>query len=555
MDSDTLGDSDYELAGSEASSAIGEKGQIQSSNHQFQSAIATSRSSPNKDNVSSKWNRLRPHHNSKYIDVFNEVWPTSGGTDSTDGLESGHLGAVLWTRYDKMAFFEAIAKTGRHDLRRLSQSMGTKSEVEVKAYLEAILQTCTEMNASGLRRQEVSMPEIPAAIEIGREMENALETAADALSAYQEQYDYALGHHQYNGSFIVDKQIAQELDAESEARQNENNSDGGDDDIDGHLNSRPKTAAPDLFHLATFCDLSQNIFMRGTEERPFDNWMNIAEDGESPSMTQDFVKDFHAIAVSLVQRIVQTVIFITKSRLRAMTRRAWTPSHTVIEQDVSAALQILNVEKSLWDYWVLLPERLGLPVVSGRRIKRGAKEEPLDPEYVRDCLLQATPRGRRSRSHSVAESSAESDIDGSGANKAAGHDSAGSGDDEPYEPSETDTEHSDSISDIESPDEPGVSNQPASTEETPQDEEDEEDEVAETLDQRRRQNEEQRLAQRLGLDSFVSVKSESDERPTKKLRRSRDGSDEWHAPYLAAWEIYNLASDVAESVQASQEYE
>jgi RNA polymerase I-specific transcription initiation factor RRN5 len=544
MDSDTLGDSDYEPAESETSFVTAENEEALPPNIQFESVVTSSRSSPIKDNVSTKWNRLRRQHNPKYIEVFNKAWQTSGYIDPKETLEPSHLGAVSWTRQEKLTFFEVVAKCGRHDLARLSQAIGTKSEVEIKAYLEAIQQTLNEMNASGLRRHDVSLPEMSAAIEIGQEMETELEIAADALSAYQEQYDYALGHRQYNESFIVDKKIAETLDAESDARQNEDNGEDGDD------SPRPKTTPADLFRLSTFCDLSGKFFMRGTGERPFDNWMSIAEDGESPAMTQDFVKDFHTIAVSLVQRLVQTAIFIAKSRLRATTSRNWNPSHTILQEDVNAALQILNLEKSLWDYWVLLPERLGLRVVSGHRVKRDAKEQPLDTEYVRDRLLQPTRRGRHSRSPSKAGSSAESDLGESGAQETAGDNSADSGDDELYEPSEEERESSNPVSDAEGSEEEQPPSVPASVRRSVLDEE---DKLAETLDQQCRQAEEQRLARQLGLGSFVSVKSDPDERPTKRLRRVRDEPNEWHAPYLAAWEIYDLASDGSESLQTSRE--
>lgn len=552
MEADAAKDSEYEVSISKGESS--DDGSLSGSDlplpkNVYVETIHSPRSSPSKEFHNSKWLRLRKQHIPNYVNVFRDAWSENEDTQTTDPLNKSQLGAMTWLADEKDRFFTALGKYGRRDLRSLADAVETKSELEIKAYLKALQQAELERQLMHHHPRNVSGAEIPAAIEIGGDVENALEKAADALSAYQDQYDYAVASRTMKLDYIITSAIATQLDTTTSAKENASEDAAGD--AEAPFIDQPH----ELFNVVTFVGLSESLFMRGTADQSMDNWVNLAEAGESPSLTHDALSDMAALVVSLTRRLVQAIIFVAQSRLRATASKHRKPSAFVRLEDVESALDILNIKQSLFDYWLRFPRRRGLAVVSGSHEKGARKNEPLDLEEVEDSLSKPQQyRGRHSRSTSRAAPSDRSE--------SANTRSRPTSPDDMSLASEDARQSSDALAgdDIQSDSEPEYSEDDEEASNTPDGEEtlpapkslskrrrlleEEQDSYMEELDQNLRRAEEKRLLRELELTGeSPGVKDESEEPPRKRpkvMRKTVEDVDGWQVPYLAAWEAYDL---------------
>lgn len=504
--------------------------------------VETHKHPPHLDNNfhEAKWKRVRGFYRDQYLELYKSTYESAERDLESQQLSSTQLGVVHWHSDEKARLYEGLARNGRHDLSVLSRLVGTKSVLEITAYLGWIQQQETDRQLFERRTRNISQADIPAAIEIGVECEEFLNKAADALSAFQEHFDFAAGQRS-NKLWLIDKDTAARLDVVAENVEKESLE---SQDVRQDSSTRSTT---ELFHLAKFLELSEKIFMVQDLNNAADAEDIILESGETPSMTVDVMTDLYDIVVNITRRLIQSVLFLAQSRLKATTTARSQSSRLVRLEDVIAAANILKMEESSWDYWKRLPRRRGLAVFEkAAAIKRkGAKA--LSYEEVETALSGRRIQGWESSSPSSARSISPNPS--RGAHSDDDTDQPHGSDDHEDEEVATRSE-SDAIPDDDDSDETDLDTQ-SSTDEASiprprstahqrlERRDDEESEYLERIDQKARGREETQIFQLLGIEPDNSIKTESPMsgvgRP-KVLRKTAEEIRGWSTTYQAEWE-------------------
>jgi hypothetical protein len=211
-----------------------------------------------------------------------------------------------------------------------------------------------------------------------------VDKAAAALSAFQEHFDFAAGQRSH-GVWLIDRQAASELDkAADEIDLSHDLSEGADEE------SQPLADSARYFHMSTFLNLSESFYMnQGSGE----TWHDVGEDNEHPAMTMDVLTDFYKIIVSYLRRLIQSIIFIAKSRIRLTSTISYSTLHTVRQDDVITALDIMNVNNDLWSYWIQMPRKNKLLVVHRNSVKHFNPDDVINYDKVEGALSESR-RGR-----------------------------------------------------------------------------------------------------------------------------------------------------------------
>ena len=343
-----------------------------------------------------QWEWLQQYYNDKYLELLNE------NRSSTESLMEGEVvdffspsqyGTVVWEPREKAAFFDALSKKGRHDVKAITDAVETKSEIEVVAYLKLLKDRAAGQHLYKDDTRAPALADIPAAAEISQVTEALLDKNAEALNLYQDNVDILLGQQRHSDNWIIDMEKAQSLDDLVEIAENSSNE------------SELPVPEAELFRVSTWLELSQTVFMNPAHPNPEDNWRNIAFEDESPAFTLDALAELHEIAISITRRLVQTSLILAKSRLRAT--RDKNPAPNVREIDVSAALDILNMAPNSWSFWHKAPRRCRLSMKYPKQPK--GKSARVDYNEIERILYEKTFRPQRGRSTSTA-----SNVTGSG---------------------------------------------------------------------------------------------------------------------------------------------
>lgn len=490
-----------------------------------------------------RWNRLRKHYNDRYLDLFKDTFATGNEDFPVGDLPPTQLGAVLWNALEKEKLYGGLSRKGRHDLKALAQMVGSKSEVEIKAYLDNLREQDTNRQIFEAQPKNISHADIPAAIEVGPECEAILDRAAEALSAFQDEYDFAAGQ-QTSELWLIDSKAAAELDEDTDQTDGSNDNDNNSHDE----SARPSEPTSGLFYLSTFLALSERFFMNKSPDDP-DSWQNLAEEGQHPALTMDFVNTIYDLVVSLTRRLIQSSLFIAKSRIRSSTSTEYKPGNLVKSEDVAAALDVLNQERNSRRFWIGLARRNGLTVVNrshkkGINAKQGMSYDELE-------TILATARRKRSvstgsgdsigTSHSSAD---DFEIEEPGPELLRGYEA----ENEDLEAGEGVASDEDDHADASGSSDEGIrtsdeigSNMPASRQRKRHLQDIEQDRYMETLDQEARRQEESRLSFLINDTGVEIIKGEEAEqlggRP-QVLRKTPDECRGWTVKYQAEWERY-----------------
>ncbi|KIW49414.1 hypothetical protein PV05_11094 [Exophiala xenobiotica] len=494
-----------------------------------------------------KWERLRRHYNDQYLELFKKTFQAKEEDSSPDNFTATQLGAVIWESEEKDRLFDALRRKGRHDLQTISRLVGSKSEVEVKAYLDSLLQQETDRQLFEAQPRNLSHAEIPASFEIGPDCEAVLDQAAEALGAFQEQYDFAVAQRN-NPIWLIDGVTAAKLDEKADGRDStidlEDDSDGEDVSWAGE--------ACQLFHLSKFLTLSERLFMNSGHVHST-TWHQVVEDGQRPAMTLDSVEEMFNLVTSFTRRLVQACIFMAKSRIRSSRSGQSRRGGLIRNEDISAALAVLGVKSSWGNFWVKVARRNGLTVVGGAHKKGATVREVMSYDEAELSLS----RSSRPRSISItseetlqSQSSSVGPLDG-----VQGEEEASEG-----QHFRKKLPSSASLSDDESDDDAAYGALPSSSAEEEEEVSpiaksrsrrlsrrqrlellgQEEDEYMERLDQEARRHEESRLLNMLNHSERPVKEEEGPDmgsRP-KVVRKTVDDCTGWSANYQAEWERY-----------------
>ncbi len=130
----------------------------------------------------------RTYYSDEYLKLFrNNVLEFENGDDGVPfaDLFESQLGAVHWLPSEKERLFNALSRKGRLNVPGLAAWVG-KSELEIRDYLLFLREKEAERHLFEKQTKRISHADVPCAIEISKDCENALERAADAIAAFQD---------------------------------------------------------------------------------------------------------------------------------------------------------------------------------------------------------------------------------------------------------------------------------------------------------------------------------------------------------------------------------
>lgn len=253
----------------------------------------------------------------------------------------------LWTLKEKEMFFEGLTLVGRGRVDLIAKSVETKSVLECQAYLNALqdgyVKAQTGLPSSS--NQLLGMKDIPAAVELSNECIRALEKHASILRNREEMEYYLNGNIYWGEHWVFDSKLASHIQELY--------------DSDNIAELEAIAPQAELLNIRTMLELSERIFMNGPGEY---NFRSISNSGESPSIDCQALLDFHSLVMNLTQRLTQTTIFITESRLRSKDSAIFNAQPIVKVADVAAAVEILGMPANGRDYFTKLARRIGINV-------------------------------------------------------------------------------------------------------------------------------------------------------------------------------------------------
>ncbi|TLD30972.1 hypothetical protein PspLS_02787 [Pyricularia sp. CBS 133598] len=306
------------------------------------------------DIASRPFKRVKGAINHQYIGMLNadiqdacdfhvpHLWPP---------LPPSQIGLTFWDPDEKHFFFEALGRLGKHRPHLIAQRIGTKSELEVRQYIELLEHGKIERKKA--RQLEVlAAHEIPAAVELGQECIAALEHAADAISLRQEAHEEKSQYRRRpNRPFLLTSENCADLVEEAKME-----ADGADPLY--------------FFKVRNWLDLSACLFMNAAYEEG--NWQSISH--EPPSIRLDTIGDFYSLARAITRKLVAEAIFNAKASNRGRARRAGRltvrPSHIPSPNQVEVKKQVAGREL----FFARCARRLRLMVVDDDEADIGQDE-------------------------------------------------------------------------------------------------------------------------------------------------------------------------------------
>ena len=296
-------------------------------------------------------------------------------------LQKSQIGVTLWSSEEKGAFFRALARRGRHDIRGIAADVGTKSESEVYVYSDVLFKAAADQQIHRIRKSPLDdTSNQEAAFEVQEDCCAALNLAGEALSALQQNEEERAEKQKHKEFALLTPRIARWVERCVEVPP------GGKEDVIQQI------PAAGILNLMNFLALSKRFFMNSVIAE--DNWRSyIGKKIKSPSIMYAAFSDFHTLLVSITQRLVQTSLFFAMSRLRAMSASGhYIPESHVRLQDVLAAINVLGMKTNAKLYWARLARKCKLRVydnvrhrkVFGKKYSYAELERILSPSMTSD---------------------------------------------------------------------------------------------------------------------------------------------------------------------------
>ena len=466
--------------------------------------------------------RLKSLYNDSYRGLFNSTvnelaWNQSLLTDHS--LQESQIGVTIWSSEEKAAFFRALARKGRHDIRGIATDIGTKSESEVHVYSDMLHKAAVDQQTYRTRNKLFNTSSLEAALEVQGDCCAALDLAAEALSALQQNEDEKAEKKKHKDFALLTPRIARWLERRMAIPE------GGEEEV------KQRVPAVTMFNLMNFLTLSKRFFMNSVD--PVDNWRSYTgRKTKSPSIMYTALSDLYALMISVAQRLVQSSLFFAMSRLRAMsTAGHYKPGLHVRRRDVIAAVTILGMKTDSKSFWARAARKCKLRVyekvrhrqVFGKRYSYAELERILSPGSFSDADRPGIMIKRASAATSQGPSRKESSV--------SGLEDSNSSDSMSLDGGRSNPSSSSSNEDLSA-----TLNHDSKHE----NHDDLQDAYAEALDQQASRNEEHRLWEMLGKDpvetkEHVNVKLPQAPFPTRK---TEDELCDWRklVEYAEDWE-------------------
>ncbi|KAL8381248.1 hypothetical protein RB595_005500 [Gaeumannomyces hyphopodioides] len=291
-------------------------------------------------------------------------------------LPPSQFGLTFWTPEEKHSFFEALDRLSRHRPDLIAARLETKSEMEVRQYLD-LLERAKRERRKGGQLDPVQTYQVPAAMELGQECVAALEKAGDSLSLHQEAHEEAVAlSRQKDGHLLLTADNCRGLVEEAKLDAETHNT--------HHLNP--------LFFFNTphWLELSERLFMNASFEEM--NWQSISH--EPPSIRLVALDDFYAIVRAVTRKLVCEAVFNAQTCSRGRSHRTAPKGHiTVHAKHVPSPEQVVGKPELAGRelFFAGCARRLHLEVVDDQDEERtqGAdydEAEPMSYEDVESAL-------------------------------------------------------------------------------------------------------------------------------------------------------------------------
>ncbi|KAK3620602.1 hypothetical protein LTR56_023315 [Elasticomyces elasticus] len=348
-----------------------------------------------------------------YRELLNEIIGHAAGqlSKTTDVQLPSQIGASYWSSTEKEALFRALERCDQGDLPELSRAVRTKSKTEIHVYLRLLRDGVLEASRSAQTKNKFSFADVPAAFEVPKTCEAALNNAAADLARKVEKLDARQEEAKHGGGWLINEDLAASIREQlhsAEATGEEPAADGEQSPEEQEESQNASFPSAQLLCPEAFLQLSRNVFMN-TPPESGDNWRDLLEEGSGlfgPAIFRMAFDDFHNLAVSFTRRLVQATLFQAQSRLRASgaSRTNWTPVAEVKSFDVSTAAEMLNLRTDWWGYWAKVPRRCGLEVYTD--IKKYVDGRPGTKNGVKLSYDEVeTEMGLRQELHSTEDDS------------------------------------------------------------------------------------------------------------------------------------------------------
>ncbi|KAL8660641.1 MAG: hypothetical protein Q9202_006345 [Teloschistes flavicans] len=294
--------------------------------------------------------RQNTHYSARYLRLLNatisDVHLESLGSDAGK-FHTSQIGISTWSSKEKELLFRGTAQYGGDNLANVAKLIGTKSELEVRVYLQLLQESSTKQHIYGQRSTLVGSGDISAAIEVSTNCCAHLEQAADTLSKLQQRHEERQEQQRHADLWRLDQDISDWV--EKCMREGKKSK----------AEIHDRLPAAELLNLGRFLKLSEQLFMNSDESEG--NWRSYVSRTDKVSIMYTAFSDLHNLAMSAVKRLVQTSLFFARSRLRA-SHSHYAHQQAVKRCDVHAALRVLAMKTNARDQWVGVARRCKLKV-------------------------------------------------------------------------------------------------------------------------------------------------------------------------------------------------
>lgn len=280
--------------------------------------------------------------NLAYVDILNEAIheaASRASVEETSMFEATQIGMTHWSSLEKARLYGALSSVGKHNVRALATRIGTKSIIEVQAYLQFVSRAA-KLRHENDKRSILFQTDYPAAAELSQSCCYELEKAADSLALSQQVVEEKKEYEKWESCWDISPVMADHL--ERRVRDATTQSLG------------PQFAT--FFHVPQWLELSCRVFMNSSV--PASNWTFV--DDKPPSIWATALEDFYSLTVSFTRRLVHASLQASQSRI--MDGGAHRRPQAIEVEDVHAAAELLGISRDSKESWRTCPRRLRLNI-------------------------------------------------------------------------------------------------------------------------------------------------------------------------------------------------
>ncbi|KAK5651550.1 hypothetical protein OQA88_11915 [Cercophora sp. LCS_1] len=316
--------------------------------------------------------------------------------DNSHDLPPSQIGFTQWSPWEKVVFFEALARLGPDRALEIAARVQTKSELEVLQYMQS-LRDASEARKHRKELDLVQPIDLPAAVELSEACCRALEEVADDISIRQDAHEELVEEEKWGSDHWLITQA-------------------------NHKGIRKDAAeleikSVELFRSKKWLKLSERIFMNASLDEY--NWSGVSD--KKPAIRTTAFEDLYALTVSVTRRLVAATLYAAESRIRSKQDTFFPDTGDwVIPRDVETAVLDLKMPENSHKFWAGCARRLRLAVYDdeGPDYKSDSEDEPEIIMSYKDVEAALAEEGEDQRVDSESESELESLSDTTAANNA-----------------------------------------------------------------------------------------------------------------------------------------